>query len=167
MHYARIRCEAVLANENALAVGKYPVRLLVVGPQNQCVFEKTVNVTIAKNIPFAVPVFAEDVVVDGPPGQYRFLASLERGGAATGGQTEFYVADPAEMPVVKAEVVLAGDDAELVNWLAKHDVRCRKLADAQPSPHAVILVSQRHPHGRCCGNGSGTERRRCSCCRKP
>ena len=128
---ARVRFEAVLANEDALAPGEYPVRLLVVGPQNQRIFEKTVNVTIAKEAPFAVPVFAEDVVVDGPSGRYRFLASFERGGAATGGETEFYVADPAEMPAVKAEVVLAGDDAELAKWLAEHGVRCRKLADGR------------------------------------
>ena len=91
---ARVRCEAVLANEDALAPGEYPVRLLVVGPQNQRVFEKTVNVTIAKDAPFAVPIFSEDVVVNGPSGRYRFLASFERGGAATGGETSFYVADP-------------------------------------------------------------------------
>ena len=97
-----------MANEDALAPGKYPVRLLVVGPQNQRIFEKTVNVTIAKESPFALPIFAEDVVIDGPSGRYRFLASFERGGAATGGETEFYVADPAEMPTVKAEVMLAG-----------------------------------------------------------
>ena len=51
---ARVRFEAVLANEDALAPGEYPVRLLVVGPQNQRVFEKTVNVTIAKEVALRV-----------------------------------------------------------------------------------------------------------------
>ena len=45
---ARVRLEAVLANEDALAPGEYPVRLQVVGPQNQRIFEKTVTVTIAE-----------------------------------------------------------------------------------------------------------------------
>ncbi|MCX6910917.1 MAG: glycoside hydrolase family 2, partial [Verrucomicrobia bacterium] len=142
---ARVRCEAVLANEDALAPGEYPVRLLVVGPQNQRIFEKTVKVTIAKDAPFAVPVFADDVVVDGPSGRYRFLASFERGGAATGGETEFYVADPAEMPAVKAKVVLAGDDAELAKWLSDRGVRCRKLAGGEPAQREVILVSKTPP----------------------
>jgi hypothetical protein len=119
--------------------------LLVAGPQNQRIFEKTVNVTIAKGKLFAVPVFADDVVVDGPSGQYRFLASFERGGAATGGETEFYVADPAEMPPVKAEVVLAGEDAALAKWLSDHGIRRRKLTDAEPAQHEVILVSKTPP----------------------
>ena len=45
----RVRFEAVLANEDALAPGEYPVRLLVVGPQSRRIFEKTVNVTIGKD----------------------------------------------------------------------------------------------------------------------
>jgi len=141
----RVRCEAVLANEDALAPGEYPVRLLVVGPQNQRIFEKTVNVTIEGESPFALPVFAEDVAVDGPSGRYRFQASFERGGAATGGETEFFVADPAEMPAVQAEVVLAGEDAELVKWLADHGIRCRPLGAGEAATREVILVSRTPP----------------------
>ncbi|MCX6901068.1 MAG: glycoside hydrolase family 2 [Verrucomicrobia bacterium] len=142
---ARVRFETVLANEDALSPGEYPVRLLVAGPQNQRIFEKTVNVTIAKDAPFAVPVFADDVVVDGPSGRYRFLASFERGGAATGGETEFYVADPAEMPAVKTEVTLCGEDAALAKWLAEHGIRSRKLAAGEPAQREVILVSKTPP----------------------
>ena len=64
---------------------------------------------------FALPVFAEDVVIDGPSGKYRFLATFQKGAAAAGGDVEFYVADPAEMPKVETEVVLWGDDPELAN----------------------------------------------------
>jgi hypothetical protein len=56
-----------------------PILLLVVGPQHRRVFQKTVNVTIGKESPFALLTFAQDVVVDGPLGRYRFLASFERG----------------------------------------------------------------------------------------
>jgi hypothetical protein len=83
--------------------------------------------------------------VDGPSGRYRFLASLERGGAATGGETEFYVADPAELPAVDADVVLAGDDPELEKWLTAHRVRVRKLADKPSTAREVILVSNAPP----------------------
>ena len=141
----RIRFEAVLANEDALLPGQYPVRLLVVGPQNQRVFEKTVDVTIAAESPFSLPIFAEDVVIDGPPGRYRFLASFQSGGAATGGETEFFVADPAEMSEVKTEVVLAGDDALLAKWLADHGIRSRTLVPGQAASREVILVSGTPP----------------------
>lgn len=141
----RVRFEAALANEDALAPGEYPVRLLVAGPQNQRIFEKTVNVTIPKESPFALPVFAEDVCVDGPSGRYRFLASLQQGGAATGGEAEFYVADPAEMPAVQTEVVLAGEDAELTKWLGERGVRCRQLPAAEAASREVILVSKTPP----------------------
>jgi hypothetical protein len=142
---ARVRFEAALANEDALAPGEYPVRLLVVGPQNQRIFEKTVNVTITNAAPFALPIFAEDLPVDGPSGRYRFLASFERGGAATGGETEFYVADPAEMPAVKTEVALGSEDATLAKWLGDHGIRSRKLADGAPVAREVILVSKTPP----------------------
>ncbi|MDY0165249.1 MAG: glycoside hydrolase family 2 TIM barrel-domain containing protein [Thermoguttaceae bacterium] len=141
----RVRFEAVLANEDALVPGEYAVRLLVVGPQNHRIFEKIVNVTIGGESPFALPIFSEDVAVDGPSGRYRFLAAMERGGAATGGETEFYVADPAEMPAVKAEVLLAGDDAELAKWLSHHGIRCRPLVAGEAASREVILVSKTPP----------------------
>ena len=50
--------------------------------------------------PFAVPIFAETVTLDVPHGVYRFLATMERGGAPAGGETVFFVADPAEMPPI-------------------------------------------------------------------
>ena len=98
-----VRLEAVLANEDMLQPGEYPVRLQVVGPEAKCVFDRTINVTIPDphgnpEPPLAMSVFAEDVVIDGAAGKYRFLATFERGAAAAGGETVFYVADPAELP---------------------------------------------------------------------
>ncbi len=139
---ARVRCEAVLANEDALAPGQYPVRVLVVGPQNQRFLDKTVNVTVAKDAPFAQPVFADDIAADGPSGRYRFLASFVRGGAPTGGEAEFFVADPAERPSVGTEVVLWGEDAGLAKWLAEHGVRVRPFDAAEPKAREVLLVSK-------------------------
>jgi hypothetical protein len=101
-----------------------------------------VNVTIAKDAPFAVPILAEDVAIDGPSGRYRFLASFERGGAAT---DVFYVADPADMPAVKTEIVLAGEDADLTKWLSDRGIRCRQFAAAERAEREVILVSKAPP----------------------
>jgi len=143
----RVRFEAVLANEDVLVPGEYPVRLLVVGPQNSRIFEKIVNVTIEKESPFALPVFSEDIAVDGPSGRYRFLAALERGGAATGGETVFYVADPAEMPAVETEIELWGDDPGLTKWLAERRIRVRvaRSGDRPQTMREVILVSKTPP----------------------
>ena len=105
--------EAVLANEDVLKTGAYPARLQVVGPRNENIFDQTVTVNIPdpKVQPeLTIPVFADEIKIDGPSGKYRFLAAFEKGAAATGGEAEFCVADPAEMPAIKAEVLVWGDD---------------------------------------------------------
>ena len=146
---ARLRLEAVLANEDALPPGQYPARLQVVGPGVTRVWEKTVTVTIpaaapagGKEPPMVVPVLAEDLTVNGPAGQYRFLATLEKGGAPTGGATEFYVDDPAMLPTVDTEVVLWGEDAALSKWLTAHRVRSRPFAAGEAATREVILASR-------------------------
>ena len=76
-----VRVEAVLANEDVLAPGDYPVRFQIVGPPNVSVFDRTETVTIAETTTtpepsFALPVLDEQVVIDGPPGKYRFFATF-------------------------------------------------------------------------------------------
>jgi hypothetical protein len=190
-----VRLEAVLANEDALLPGKYPVRLQVVGPNNTRVFDRTVTLTIPSPLPsgegrvrgdgaaarpgaphpsplpkgegearakgegeakaggqgakpeppMVIPLFADDVIIDGPPGKYRFLAAFERGAAAAGEVTEFHVADPAEMPPVEAEVVLWGEDAGLAKWLADHGIRTRPFSPAPAAAREVILAAATPP----------------------
>ena len=143
---AEVHLEAVLANEDVLAPGEYPVRLQVVGPEQTRILDRTIRVTIPERQSEAEPplarlCFAEDVVVDGPSGKYRFLATFQRGAAAAGGQAEFYVTDPAEMPAVEGEVVLWGDDPGLAQWLAEHGIRTRPFFPAAARQREVILVS--------------------------
>jgi len=149
---APVRLEAVLANEDALRPGKYPVRLQVVGPGPMRVLERTVEVTIPQirdgaEPPMVLPVFAEDVVIDGPEGTYRFLATFERGAAAAGEAVEFRVWDAQRMPAVAAEVALWGDDAGLAAWLRAHGVRSRPYAAEPPAGREVILASGKPPEG--------------------
>ena len=141
----RVRLEAMLANEDALRPGEYPARLQVVGAGGERVLDRTVTVTIPapqgeQEPPFALPVFAEEVTVDGPAGRYRFLAALEKGGAPTGGEADFTVADPAEMPPIETEVMLWGEDAELAGWLNDHGIQARPVAAETPAAREVILV---------------------------
>lgn len=154
------RFEAMLANEDMLAPGEYPVRLQIFGPypvvetgptaDRKCVFERTLPITIPEKkdgaeLPFVLPVFAEDLPLDFPAGRYRFLATFERGAAATGGDVEFYIADPAGLPKVESEVVLWGDDPSLKNWLTERGIRHREFAPATPTAREVILAGVRPP----------------------
>jgi hypothetical protein len=90
--------------------------------------------------PFAQHVFSEDVVVDGTPGMYRFLATFERGAAAAGGQTEFYVNDNATLPEVSTEVFLLSQDQAVGDWLKKRGVRVRNSLAATQTTRELILA---------------------------
>ncbi|MHB9036891.1 MAG: glycoside hydrolase family 2 protein [Armatimonadota bacterium] len=138
-----VQIEAVLANEDALAAGKYPVRLQVVGPNNIMVFDAHIEaeITSEPDGPLAVPVYKGDVVIDGPSGKYRFLAEFEHGATATGGEVEFYVSDPAEMPVVDKEIALWGEDAELESWLARNGVRAKPFLPNSPSRDVILIAA--------------------------
>lgn len=148
-----VRLEAVLANEDVLAPGEYPVRLQVVGPDLSRTLEKTITVRIPGRVsvspadpadpepPMVLPVFAEDVVVDGPPGRYRFSATFQRGAAAAGECVEFTVDDPASMPPVDGDVTLWGDDPGLAQWLAEHHVRTRPFAPTAPSSAREVILA--------------------------
>ncbi len=143
---AKIRLEAVVADEDAIKPGKYPAQLEVVGPDNRKVFDKSIVVTIpdaknGKEPAFALPVFSGDVPIDGPSGKYRFLVTFEKGVAASGGEAEFYVTDPAEMPTVDADIALWGGDPELVEWLKGHGIKVHRYQAGESNVRQVILVS--------------------------
>ena len=173
----RVKLEAVLANEDALPPGEYPVRLQVIGPSMQRIVDRVVTVTVPasgepvgrvsrpdpresgkdgpgdpsyenaqlqnQEPPFAIPFFSEDIPIDGPAGTYRFLATIEHGGAPTGGKTVFHVDDAAAMPAVETEIELWGDDPELAKWLVDRGIRVRVARPGdRPQPmREVILVS--------------------------
>jgi hypothetical protein len=148
----KAKLEAVLANEDVLAPGDYPARLQVVGPRGTNVFDRTIVVKIpdpqGKPEPaFAIPVFAEEAAIDGPSGKYRFLATFEKGAAAAGGELEFYVAGPAEIPNVETEVVVWGDDPDLGKWLGAHGIKTRSFDSAVQTAREVILVGRRAAAG--------------------
>lgn len=144
----KVHLEAVLANEDVLPPGEYPALVQVIGPSQNHVLDRTIAVKVLppegkQERPFAQLCFVDDVVVDGPSGKYRFLVSFQHGGAATGGEAEFYVTDPAEMPTVETEVVLWGDDPQLAQWLKGHGIRTRPFAAAAPASREVILASSK------------------------
>jgi hypothetical protein len=143
---AKVHLEVVLSNFDAIKPGQYPARVEVVGPNNERVFRKTLTVVIpeakdGKEPPYVVPVFSEQVPIDGPTGKYRLLATFERGVAAAGGEAEFYVTDPADMPAVNAEVAVFGNDPELLTWLNGHGIKAQPYKTGNSDARQVILVS--------------------------
>jgi len=142
-----VRLEAVLANEDVLSPGEYPVRLEVIGPNLTRVFAKTITVNIADpkgkpEPPMVQPVFSEEVIIDGPPGAYRFLATFERGAAACGEEVQFFVdVAPEDMPEVAAEIILMTHDIALAQWLTERGIRHRAYSPGQPTGREVILAS--------------------------
>ena len=146
---SKIRVDAVLANEDALAPGDYPIRLLIVGPDNRSVLDTVRTVTVASKPepPLALPIFGDEVAVDGPSGKYRFLATFQKGGAAAGGRDAFFVADPADMPKIGAEVALWGDDPALAQWVAEHGIKAHAAAEESSAKREVILVGRHAPAG--------------------
>jgi hypothetical protein len=123
------------------------VRLQVVGPNLTRVFERKITVKIADpkskpEPPMVQPVFSEEVVIDGPPGTYRFLATFEKGAAACGEEVKFFVdVAPEEMPKVDGEVVLMSRDAGLAQWLTDRGIKHRPYAPGEPTAREVILAS--------------------------
>ena len=141
------RVEVVLANEDALAPGKYPVRIRIVGPDAVRVLDRVATLEIPESAPggeapMVLPVFADDVTIDGPPGAYRLSATFERGAAAVGPPVEFHLDEPAAMPPVEADVVLWGQDDELARWLTERGIQVRPFDLASLEARRVILVSR-------------------------
>jgi len=142
----RVTLEAVLANEDVLPPGKYAVRLQVMGPDMARVLDRVVNVVVPPSTPgneppLAVPFFREELPIDGPGGAYRLVATMESGGAPTGGDAAFTVWDAADLPAVDAEVTLCGDGPGLREWLQAHGARVRDYAEGPSGRREVILVA--------------------------
>ncbi|MEN6308566.1 MAG: sugar-binding domain-containing protein [Anaerohalosphaeraceae bacterium] len=142
----KVKLEAVIANEDVLKPGEYPAALEVLGPDNQKVFERELTVKIPgqgeAEVPFAIPVFAEDVKIDGPSGKYKLVVRLLKGAAAFGESAEFYVTNPSDMPAVKSEITLWGEDKKLAKWLSGHGIKTHPFVSGKrPGQNEAILVS--------------------------
>ncbi len=136
------KLEAILANEDVLAPGTYPVRLRVVGPHG-IAWEEKREVVIpqlpaGEDGPLAIPVFSGEVTLPGPAGQYLFAATMERGGAPAGGRLTFHLSQlPAATPI---EVVVSQVDARVQEWLKTRGLRVAALQPARAATCQVILV---------------------------
>lgn len=137
-----LKLEAVLANEDVLAPGRYPAQLRVVGP-NGIAWQKSLDVVIPQppagdDGPLAVPVFSGDVTIDGPTGQYLFAATILRGGAPAGGRLSFHVAEPPR--AARAAVVVSRLAPDVQNWLKTRGITVAPLARNEAASRQVVLL---------------------------
>ncbi len=142
------RVEAVLANEDVLPPGEYPVAVRIFGPEG-VVWERRTKAVLpepgkGQDAPLAVDVLLEDVTIDGPPGVYELAVTMEQGGAPTGGRLKFHVSDPSQLPRVEQRVRTVGIDERVLSWLRDRGVECSTLTPV-PQEREVILLGSAPP----------------------
>ena len=115
----KAKIESVLVNEDVLPPGDYPVRYIVVGPNNERIFDEVRRLTIptppaGSENPMVLPAFCAEIPIDGPTGEYRFIAEFQERAAACGGTERFGVTDRADLPNVSGRFIVWGNDADLL-----------------------------------------------------
>jgi len=103
------------------------------------------------DLPFAVPVFAGDVPLIGPAGQYVFRAELESGGAAAGGCLRFFVSEQIRGAEARRQpgassirsrfpggITLWGVDSNIAQWLEGQGMRCRPFQRRRSSRLVIV-----------------------------
>jgi hypothetical protein len=146
---AKVRFEAVLADEDTLKAGAYPARVEILGPDRRVLASRAVELrlmesAVGKERPLAFPVFDEEIAVDGPAGAYTFSIALTDRKDIPGGELTFHVDDPAKMPAIPAEVVLWGKSPALAEWLTAHNVTLRPW-EAAATRRQIVLVGAEPP----------------------
>ncbi len=119
-----IQIEAVLANENAMRPGRYPVTFRIWNDSEGVVWERRTTVHVEAEGELAVPVLRTKIRLDLPAGQYTFAADLERGGAPTGDRLTFQVAELNDLPKGKRNLYVWGLNSDSVKWLKSRGFRC-------------------------------------------
>lgn len=141
-----VKLEAVLANEDVLRPGEYPVRFRVCGPAG-IAWEKAATVRIpdvraGEDGPLALPAMAEEVTLNGPAGAYELTASFERGAAATEASWQFHLSDSQSLPRIDQRVTLWGVPADVESWLKSHSLTVEPLSGPAPNHRELILVGE-------------------------
>lgn len=143
------RLEAVLANEDFLPPGDYPVRIQLLAPDGSRPLDETVTVTVPastpeREAPLAIPFYDRPLRLEGPAGAWRFRATMLRGGAPTGGEKTLAVLEPERLD--GTSLTLIGGSASLREWLTSRGAEVRGFGDAPPASGEAIVVAGR-PEG--------------------
>ena len=143
----KFKLEAVLANEDVLPPGEYPVTLRITGKPG-IVWEKRGTARIPAPADgqeglLAVRVYSGTATLQVPTGEYEFAASMERGGAPTGDRLAFKVTDAATFPRGRGKLFTWGVDENACAFLAAHGYTCEPYAPRKPKksakPRTILL----------------------------
>jgi hypothetical protein len=128
-----------LANEDLLLPGSYTACVAIVGPDGWR-WQRSVEVAVnGGRGPLAVAVLADQVVLDGVPGQYRCAASLGSAAApAAGRATIDVIRRAAPMMPRRSAGAIGFHEAEL-NWLEEHGLDVGRGAET-PNNFPLVLV---------------------------
>ena len=122
--------EAVLASEDVLKEGTYPVIARIVSMQTGCVWEHKTELKVKVGedgyLPLSFPVFKETVSLDVPKGDYQLSVSLEHGGVAIGGRKVIHIAEKTDAADKKA--FLVGIESNAAEWIKAQGVQISKDA---------------------------------------
>ncbi len=120
------KVEAVLANEDVLKPGNYPV-CFKISSKHGIVWQKRTLVHIpepkdGEECPLATPCLSEDIVLDVESGTYELTAYMEQGGAPAGGRITFHITNACDFPKISGPVTLLG-----LNEKAEHLLKSRNI----------------------------------------
>ena len=138
-----IRIEAVLANEDVLPPGDYPVRLRIIGASG-VVWDRAASAHVpgvphGEDGPLSVPVLADEVRLDAPPGEYELAANMQRGGAPAGGRLTFHLSDRTDPGGRHRRIATWGCGSRAEEWLSRQGVDCTPF-DGSTGGAPVVLV---------------------------
>ena len=136
-----VTLEAVLANEDVLHAGDYPVRFRVWGPHGTAwEKESKVSITGVKDGLLAVPVLKEEVMLTGPGGDYELKPYNSKGFAPPETSWQFYLTDPASLPQLNCTVAAWVVPQKVQSWLESHGVKVISIESAPAQNRNLILV---------------------------
>lgn len=131
--------EGVLANEDVLRPGDYPIRVRIFGEEGP-VWEQafTLQVREPDLRLLSLPVFRFDLSLALPEGSYLLRAEILGGAAASGGTLAFFVSDSARNRPAIPGVAGIGLTRDTLSFLEEQGIRVSKLDEGAQA--TVVLV---------------------------
>jgi hypothetical protein len=135
-----LRVVVILANEDALRPGTYPVTLRIWSVENGLQWEHKTQVKIEEGrfAPFAYTVFDETIDIELKSGQYTLAADLESGGRPGNRRMKFLVSDKPDK--ISGKIYTLGTNSKQDEILKSTGVEIMPYNIENINGNAVIVV---------------------------